>query len=101
MLDDKVLDEVDCTKLLGIHLDRGLTWRNHVDSPQTADCASLFLVPHKPLPQPLTVRTLFPIIRSHRQLIVLHVSCPPQSWPPPLTVRNLFPIICGQTADCA
>ncbi|KAG8259578.1 hypothetical protein J6590_011873 [Homalodisca vitripennis] len=32
MLDEIVLDKVDCTKLLGINLDRGLTWRNHVVS---------------------------------------------------------------------
>ncbi|KAG8290328.1 hypothetical protein J6590_084830 [Homalodisca vitripennis] len=27
MLDEKFLDEFECTKHLGLHLDRGLTWR--------------------------------------------------------------------------
>ncbi|KAG8307558.1 hypothetical protein J6590_018435 [Homalodisca vitripennis] len=57
-----------------------LTVRNlfpHHPRPQTADCASLFLVHHEPWPQPLTVRNLSPIIRGHRQLIVLPVPCSP------------------------
>ncbi|KAG8336665.1 hypothetical protein J6590_041034 [Homalodisca vitripennis] len=31
MLADSILEEVHSTKLLGIHLDRGLTWNDHID----------------------------------------------------------------------
>jgi hypothetical protein len=32
MIADSLLDEVQSTKFLGIHLDKGLTWNKHIDS---------------------------------------------------------------------
>jgi len=31
MVDETLLEEVESTRFLGMHLDRGLTWNNHVD----------------------------------------------------------------------
>lgn len=32
MIDDTIIEEAVAAKFLGIHLDRGLTWNNHVDN---------------------------------------------------------------------